>query len=544
MLTEIICDRFREKKITFSNGLNVIIGDGSNSIGKSTLLWVIDFVFGGSGFTEKNKFAIQKITDHEYCFSFTFSGNEKHYFKRGTKYSKDIYVCDEKYVVKSTMGLDDYKKFLKSKYIPQLTDLNFREFVGTFSRIWGRGNDEIAFDLKPLQVHPSDSTRDCLVRLIKIFNQYEMLHSLLSDKENKEKQLKAIKKLFGTDFLPPNIKKSKYDDNTVEIRKITDEVQNIKQDLAAFSLSIRDVIDKEIIQLKEEKDSLLNYKFELSNKRNRLQHSLTTDKRFKTNSISELQEILPNVDVNKLAQIEAFHNNIFDILSREIKTELNNADEELCDLDSRIDQINQEISNKLQSVDMPTVLVDRVYDLALGFSKLKSENDLYEKQHNLSVDIKNLTKNIDAMMEDKLSTIASKINSDIYKTCQQIYGQGYKSPVFKANSNNYSYENRDNTGAGAKALSLIVFDMAILKLTNLPILIHDSRLYDSLENRAICDLLPYYDIPNKQTFIALESIDTLSEDAQKLARKKSVISLSSTFTLYDIIWKESKKEER
>ena len=62
MLTEIICERFRGKKITFSNGLNVIIGDGSNSIGKSTLLWVIDFVFGGSGFTEKNKFAIQKIT--------------------------------------------------------------------------------------------------------------------------------------------------------------------------------------------------------------------------------------------------------------------------------------------------------------------------------------------------------------------------------------------------------------------------------------------------------------------------------------------------
>ena len=542
MLTEIICDRFRKKKITFSNGLNVIVGDGSNSIGKSTLLWVIDFVFGGSDFTDKNKFAIENIKDHEYCFSFSFSGDEKYYFKRGTKYPKDIYVCNETYSVQGTMNLDEYRKFLKDKYIPQLTDLSFREFIGTFSRIWGKGNDEIAFNLKPLLIHPTDSATDCLVRLIKIFNQYETLKSLVIDRDSKDKQLKAVKKLFGTDFLPPNIKQSKYNDNLKEIEKITGEVQDIKQDLAAFSVSIRDVIDREIIKLKEEKDSLLNYKFELINKRNALQCSLTKDKHFKTKGIIELQEILPSINVDKLAQIESFHDSIFAILSQECRNALKNVNEELHDLDLRIEQINREITNKLQTVDMPTVLVDKVYDLALDLSKLKSENDLYEKQHTLQENIKNLAKDIDVAMEEKLSNIARKINAEIYKTCQQIYGDSYKSPVFAADSKNYSYENRDNTGAGAKALSLIIFDMAILKLTDLPVLIHDSRLYDSLEKRAICDLLPYYDIPTKQTFIALEDINTLSAKAQKFAEEKSVINLNSTFTLYDIIWKESSKK--
>ena len=49
MLTEIFCDKFKQKRITFRNGLNVVLGDdnATNSIGKSTFLLIVDFVFGG-----------------------------------------------------------------------------------------------------------------------------------------------------------------------------------------------------------------------------------------------------------------------------------------------------------------------------------------------------------------------------------------------------------------------------------------------------------------------------------------------------------------
>lgn len=537
MLTEIICNRFRKNKISFSEGLNVVVGDGSNSIGKSTLLLVIDFIFGGSDFIEKNKIAIQHIGEHEYNFSFTF--DKKYYFKRGTKYPNDIYICDENYNIQRTIRLNEYKEFLKCQYIPDLTDLSFREFIGTFSRIWGKGNDEITFELKPLQIHPSDSVADCLTRLVKIFNQYGTLKSLIADKEGKETRLKAVKKLFGTDFLPPSIKKGQYDKNKEKINEITDEVQNIKEDLAAFSVSIRDVIDREIIKLKKEKDSLLNYKFELNNRRNNLQNSLTSDRRFKTKGIAELQEILPNIDTDRLAQVEAFHNDIFNILSTEVRILLKKVNEELEEVNSRINQINSEITLKLKSADMPTVLVDRVYSLATDYSKLKSENDLYEKEHNLSEAVNNLKKDIDATMTEKLSAITSKVNAEIYKLCHEIYGDNYKSPVFKATSQKYSYENRDNTGAGATSFSLILFDITILRLTELPVLIHDSRLYNSLESRAIENLLSYYNISQKQSFIAFDDIDKLSLDAQNFIKENEVISLNSTFTLYDIDWKES-----
>ena len=54
MLHEIYCDFFHQKQITFNPGLSVVLGTntGDNSIGKSTFLLIIDYVFGGSKYAE------------------------------------------------------------------------------------------------------------------------------------------------------------------------------------------------------------------------------------------------------------------------------------------------------------------------------------------------------------------------------------------------------------------------------------------------------------------------------------------------------------
>ena len=46
MLYEIVCDKFKQNRIEFHNGLNVILGtnEGDNSIGKSSFLLIVDFV--------------------------------------------------------------------------------------------------------------------------------------------------------------------------------------------------------------------------------------------------------------------------------------------------------------------------------------------------------------------------------------------------------------------------------------------------------------------------------------------------------------------
>ncbi len=68
MLTQITCERFaREfREIRFHAGLNAVLGYGSrsNALGKSTFLWIIDFVFGGEGYCAPESDIKEEIKDH------------------------------------------------------------------------------------------------------------------------------------------------------------------------------------------------------------------------------------------------------------------------------------------------------------------------------------------------------------------------------------------------------------------------------------------------------------------------------------------------
>ena len=105
MLVEIICDKFENKKISFKSGLNVIEGtdDGDNSIGKSTILLIIDFVFGGNTYAEKSEI-YKNIDNHDIKFAFKFKG-ETFYFSRNFLNSAEIWECNENYKKLSSINL-------------------------------------------------------------------------------------------------------------------------------------------------------------------------------------------------------------------------------------------------------------------------------------------------------------------------------------------------------------------------------------------------------------------------------------------------------
>ncbi|HFR3624386.1 TPA: AAA family ATPase, partial [Streptococcus suis] len=93
MLIEIVCDKFKKEKVTFKPGLNVIEGtdDGDNSIGKSTMLLIIDFVFGGETYSQKSEI-FKNIDNHDVKFKFEFEG-DIFYFSRNFLKSSEVWSC-------------------------------------------------------------------------------------------------------------------------------------------------------------------------------------------------------------------------------------------------------------------------------------------------------------------------------------------------------------------------------------------------------------------------------------------------------------------
>lgn len=75
MLKRIQCDEFKtfegavRPPIEFHKGLNAVIGNesGTNSVGKSTFLMILDFVFGGDDYIRKSKEVHKNILPHQIC---------------------------------------------------------------------------------------------------------------------------------------------------------------------------------------------------------------------------------------------------------------------------------------------------------------------------------------------------------------------------------------------------------------------------------------------------------------------------------------------
>ena len=101
MLIEMTSPAFKEKgkerpPIRFKEGLNVVLGKegGENSIGKSSAMLAIDFVFGGSTYLSSD--GVKHIGDHTIFFTFEFDG-KPYRFARSTSAPNDIHVCSEGY---------------------------------------------------------------------------------------------------------------------------------------------------------------------------------------------------------------------------------------------------------------------------------------------------------------------------------------------------------------------------------------------------------------------------------------------------------------
>lgn len=160
MLKEIKCEKFSNhipgKTIQFQTGLNCVVGanDALNSIGKSSLLLIIDFCFGGNTYCSKDSDVRQNVGDHTIYFTFEFDKVEYH-FCRDTADYKFFYECDASYnKIKEKQPINDLCSFLKKKYFGKSVEKSFRGLIDVFSRIYGKNNYDVN---KPLKTYTNDA---------------------------------------------------------------------------------------------------------------------------------------------------------------------------------------------------------------------------------------------------------------------------------------------------------------------------------------------------------------------------------------------------
>jgi hypothetical protein len=535
MLTEVRCQFFREKTILFHSGLNVILGDSiaTNSIGKSTLLMVLDFVYGGETFLEHNKDVVYELGDHDYFFSFKF-GDNNYYFRRGTHTPDLVYSCNNDYQEIEPLSIEDYKSFLKSSYSLEVIDLPFRTIVSLFSRIWGKENLDVK---NPLHSFKSQKSSDCITNAIKLYKKYESIEVLVNNVKNKSEEEVTITRAFKGGLIPKT-SKAKYKSNLTTISTIKDEIEEIKNNLKKYAVNISEIANREIMELKAEKDNLLSEKFRIDSRLLRVRNDLDQNRNIKSKNLTPLLRFFPDVSKKKLEEVESFHSTITRILRKELKSSELELSTTLESIINKIESIDKKISDALSDIENPNIVVDRVYELSQVHASVSKELEFFETDDQIKTDLKKARDLLTAEKTRILNLIESIINDKNRRNVTKIYDEERRSPNLHLGQNSYTFELVEDTGTGKAYSNLILLDLAFLETTALPFLMHDSILFKNIQNDAVAKLVFLYESTGKQIFIAIDEIEKYGKIAELELYKQKVIELDNDNVLYIRDWRK------
>ena len=529
MLYEIWCDQFKCNNkprgiIRFNETLNVVKGhdSGTNSIGKSTFLLAIDFAFGGNSYAE-DKSLIKKIGHHtiNYCFKF---GNEFYYFSRNTATPKEVNICNAEYVLQETIPIDEYNNKLLKLYSIDLPNISFRQIVGRYFRVYGRGSSN---ERKPLASYDGEAPKESLIALLKLFNGYAPIETLYLELKDKEERKKAIINADKYNLVTIIKSKKDYQKNLSDIERLNGELQSLARFGRQELLCLDPAQAEKAAKYKSRYETLTRRKKQLWAKYYSIKNNAERTHASTAQDFNALLQFFPNSDIKLLSNIENFHSKITDILSEEFTISMSQILKQINEISIELTQI--EVS--LKELDVPKRIADstlKAYAQAQNqINELKRQNELYVAKREIETDIRTLKTKYQQLFTDIFKDITSKINDVMAKLNAFIYGENIVAPVLivtKPNSYTFGTDMDDGTGTNYK--NLILLDLASLKLTELPTIAHDTIVFHNIGQEPMAKILELYNKSEKQIFIAIDESPKYNESAQTIIENNKILELS------------------
>lgn len=546
MLKKISCELFKvngqkREPIRFHKGLNIILGGGTgvNSIGKSTMLLIIDFVFGGNTYLSSD--AVKQLGNHNIEFVFEFDGID-YRFVRSTAQANSIFRVDENDNILNEIDLQDFTDWLCKKYKMDLPGLKFRNTISRFFRIYGKKNYD---EFRPLQDTGQSENQEKAIRvLVALYNQYAEIEAFEQQLKTAEARIDAFRKARRYQFIPSAVDgMKKYEENI----QIISELKRKKSELELSgdqSFSEEEV--KKAEQTNELRMAIQDAMRKLRHKENDL-HLISlnlTQGVYPTEAdLKNLQEFFPEANLAKILDVERFHNKIQAILHDELEAEQEKIKEEIQPLKEVIESLQKALENIQPSMAFSQEFLNTYTELDRRIHKLEDENEAFETRNRLQNEKKQASDRLKSQTGMVLNEINSKVNSSMAEI-SDVVSQGLDNPpVLNIKEyNSYSFETPKDTGTGTNFKGMLIYDLAALRNTVLPAMAHDSLLFVNISYETVERILQLYaSETDKQIFIAFDRADSYDREAQDIVKKNTVLKLDNDEeALFG--WKWSRKE--
>jgi len=541
MLIEMTSPVFKVKgkerpPIRFKEGLNVVLGkeDGENSIGKSSAMLAIDFAFGGNTYLDSD--GVKHIGNHTIFFAFSFNG-KPYYFARNTASPDDIHVCSEEYQLTGDVWTKhEFANWLKEKYHIDFAGLSFRETMSSFFRIYGKENTD---ERRPLKGLPGESMQKSIDILVKLFDRYKDVEVFNGRLEEQKKKLAAYREARKYRFVPDLVGgKAQYNENAAQIRSLQIELDNLTEE----QVEDQKDVDIEKSRIKSQlQASKLRLETEMQSKQRRLSllnMSLEYGLYPTEADLSALQEFFPEVNIRKLYEVEKYHQKLAAILDEQFTSERQLVDEEIANLQEQIKELQAQISQLGFVGNLSKEFLDKHSEIKGRIDALKAQNEAYLTLTDLQDARKKADEMLKRSIEDILADIERSINDKMKEFNDSLFTESRKAPHLHFNEyNSYRFETPDDTGTGSNYKGMVVYDLAVLYLTDLPAIAHDSLILKNIGDGAVDGIMKIYTQSKKQVFIAFDKQAAYMPDTQRVLADNTVLKLSDdNCELYGESW--------
>lgn len=554
MLYEIECDKFAEKigdklvprgKIQFHDGLNTVLGDkkAENSIGKSTFLLIVDFCFGGDDYTEKSN-VVTFVGHHVINFTFKF-GTRMEWYSRSTLNPTEVQICDSEYhPTGEVLKINDFNRHLFQAYQIQTVQTSWRDLIGRYARIAGRHNDN---EEHPLN-YVGEPAEKAIIALQKIFGVYNLVKEYQDFYEERNNRKNIRKKATELGEITTIAKtKKQVKENEKEIKKLE---QNLTELLNEEDSSIAEQDTENLDKAAEIKGHIATLKRQrtrLVSQLNAVESNLRGGLTPTSDDIIELRDYFPKADIAKLETIENFHKKIQNILTSEMTDEVKKLEALISATNDDVKKMEEEQRKLGIPTHVSKKFLDETVSLRNRITFLRQQNEGYESSKILKAETKDAKTRLENARAEQLEIVETMINQEMVRMNDFIYnGTQYAPEIHFSNTRKgtpaYSFGCQWNTGTGENYKNMIIYDLSILKITELPVLIHDSLVFKNVADLPIDKIMQLYLQSQKQIFISFDKQEAYTDfTSETLAKTKVIFLYDNGGELFGWSWKNKNK---
>ena len=248
--------------------------------------------------------------------------------------------------------------------------------------------------------------------------------------------------------------------------------------------------------------------------------------------------------VRKLYEVERYHRKLAKILDGQFSVEKEQVQGEIVALQEQLQAVCGQIRELGFVGSVSKEFLDRHSELKGRIDALKLQNEAYLTL----LDLQDARKKADNMLKSAITSILVDIEHDVNAKMKEFndsfYADARKAPRLHFNNyNSYTFETPDDTGTGTNYKGMVLYDLAVLYLTALPAIAHDSLIQKNISDGAIDGIMKIYTGTEKQVFIAFDKQDSYRESTRKILADNSVLTLSDENSeLYGESWNKEERE--